>query len=115
MHNRNHRIRSGDTIEQVIFKMSEGNPGCIAFLSDLLGTHHPMAVLFILRFDILGLYGSKLYMLWNDCCDRSAIKVIEVLEKNMAGEISDIEIVEHVSGTYGTPFDFISRKEETHE
>lgn len=31
MHNRNHRIRSGDTIEQVIFKMSEGNPGCIAF------------------------------------------------------------------------------------
>lgn len=56
-------------------------------------------------FDSIGLYGSKLYMLWNDCCDRDMDKVKSVLDARQRGKLTDQEILEHVAGGWGTPFD----------
>ena len=104
------RIDVEDNIMTVVMKMSEGNPGCMQFLMQFIKTI-PEATMFILHFDSLGLYGSRLYMRWNDCCGRDCEKVAEVMRKRCAGELTGEEILNHVSDVYGTPFDFQNKEE----
>ena len=105
------RINGNDSVQMALLKMSEGNPGCLVFLTQFIQLV-PTAFLLILQFDGMGLYGSKLYMLWNDCCNKDVNKVAEVMRRRNRGEITDAEIMEHVSGVYGTAFEFKDREEE---
>ena len=97
------KYQSGDTTVDLIVKMSEGNPGAIAFCSELMkfGT---LGVVTIINLDDIGLYGDRLYMLWNDCCGRSAEKAIKVVKARNFGKLSNQDIRDHVAGGYGKPF-----------
>lgn len=50
------------TIQEAIITMSEGNLGALTCLLKMLESN-PMAILDILYFDFLGIYGSKIYIL----------------------------------------------------
>lgn len=63
------RLTSETSIKEAIIEMSEGNPGALTCMMEMMDSN-PMALSDILYFDSLGIYGSKIYMLWNDCCDR---------------------------------------------
>lgn len=44
----------------------------------------------------MGLYGSRLYQLWNDCCDRNLETVNKVLN-----QYDDSEIIKHIDNGKG--------------
>lgn len=85
----------------VSFNICEGNPGALTFLMsaydlDLFGAEAAFQ-----RMQNLGITGSKLYMLWNDCCNRNVAKALLIMER------CDPDIIrEHINyeGGRGIPF-----------
>lgn len=101
----NHRLRltPGDSALTAAQKMSEGNPGALQVFMGFL--EEPDGLSYILTLDTIGIYGSKLYMLWNDCCGRDLNKVKRVLQGYTARALSGEEILSHISDGWGTPFE----------
>lgn len=74
------KIKSTDTIESAMIKMSEGNPGALTVLMILIKEDEMNIVKYILALDTLEIYGSNIYILWNDCCDRNISKVKDIID-----------------------------------
>lgn len=95
-----------DSTMDIVIKMSEGNPGAMATMMELIKETEKdignMSVIFFI--DTLELYGSRLYQLWNDCCNRDISKVIEVVNSCMGGKISREEFFHHIDQPRGIPF-----------
>lgn len=64
----------------VNFGICEGNPGALTFLLSAYDLDMFGAEIGFGRMDSLGIRGSKLYMLWNDCCGRDTSKAIQVMK-----------------------------------
>ena len=81
----------------VSFDMCEGNPGALQFMMDAYMKHNPFrAERGFQNMLNCGITGSKLYMLWNDCCNRDTEKAVRVMCEN------DIEdIVAHINYEHG--------------
>ena len=97
-----------DTVPGMIVKLAEGNPGaCNCLLSmlqksDWYGNCDP--VMMILMLDEIGIYGEKIYMLWNDCCDKDLVKMELVLRNHQMGHLSKEVIKNNLSKGRGIPF-----------
>ena len=97
------RLKLNHNTQEIILNMSDGNPGAMTACIELIkkggiGT--------LLTCDVLGLYGSELYMLWSDCCGRDLVKMIKVLELVRFGKITKEEFWRRVKGEgYGLSFD----------
>ena len=84
--------------------MSEGNPGAMNFMMESI-TLNPMNVIkVILPLDIMEIYGSKIYMLFNDCCNRDHEEVDKVIMAYLSGKLTKREIHANLSQGRGTPF-----------
>lgn len=88
---------------EFVSQLAQGNPGAMAFTMELLANgddaSRDMAITALKRMDAIGIRGSKLYMLWNDCCGRDNEKaVIEMLNR------STQELTYALIGGRGTPF-----------
>ncbi len=46
--------------------------------------------------DTLGIYGSRLYMLWNDCLNHNVDDLLHLAKRWRAGEITGESIVNHI-------------------
>ena len=68
---------SGKTTGQIVMLMSEGNPGCMQFLAELMRTEGGQEAMLALA--EYGILGSRAYQLWNDCCGRDTKKAVEFL------------------------------------
>lgn len=86
----------------VTFDICEGNPGAFQFLMtaydvDMFGAERAFQ-----RMQDNGITGTKLYMLWSDCCDRDTALALLVMK-----ECSIEKIKEHINyeGGRGIPFD----------
>ena len=103
------KLNMHETFSDIILKLSEGNPGAMTTLFEIMKHFDNNEVEFLGTFlviDSMELYGSHLYMLWNDCCDRDISKVIKVIRKYCDGEISDNDISERIKNVgYGKSFD----------
>ncbi len=97
------KLTANDTTMDLMVKMGEGNPGAMMACMELFKMGSS-GVVTILNLDDIGLYGEKLYMLWSDCCGRDAEKVVKVVKARNFGKLSDQDIRDRVSGTYGKPF-----------
>lgn len=80
------KIQLTDSIQDVLFKISEGNPGalnvCINILKEgeKIDPDNAMGGLgVLLSLDTLGLYGSKIWMLYKDVCDCELSAMLAVL------------------------------------
>ena len=102
------RLQLMDSMYDIIVKMSDGNPGAISFIMELKVQYNNDAqwVQALLAFDMMELYGSQLYMLWNDSCDRDCTKVIKIVEAYKRGKITNTDIDERIKNVgYGQKFD----------
>ena len=63
-----------------------------------------VALLDIMLFDSMGIYGSKIYMVWNDCCGRDMKKFKETIQAFREGKFSVEEIQENLSRVRAKPF-----------
>lgn len=93
------KIQLTDSVQDVMFKMSEGNPGaltvCLQMLKDgeQIDPDNAMGGLgTILSLDTLGLYGSKIWMLYKDVCGQDLSKMLAVLRGWQLGFLSDIQV-----------------------
>jgi len=90
-----------DSKMDMIVKMSQGNPGAMAAIMDLMKetpTIDPDSAFSeigpILMFDEYGIYGSHIYILWNDKCDRDCRKVNLLVRAVQLGFLPESRIKE---------------------
>lgn len=73
--------------------LADGNIGAVAFISDVLDKcikeKDETAALALSRAKTFNIIGTKLYLLWNDCCERDTDKAIRVLAENSKDDIMD--------------------------
>lgn len=93
------RCELNDSIMDVVTKMSEGNIGCVTALMDVIskgGLIDPDAMLggvgTILLLDTWGIYGSNIYVLWNDQCNRDIREFMLLLRATQLGYFSSAKL-----------------------
>lgn len=73
-------------LKDILAIMANGNPGALSFLIELINTmDEDRFIRYIEFFNNNDIYGSKLYMFWNDSCDKDlelVDKTIDMLEYN---------------------------------
>ena len=97
------RITTDMNIKEMIVTMSDGNPGAIACMLNMLD-NNPKALLDILFFDTMEIYGSKIYMLWNDCCGRDMKTFRDTINYIREGNVSKEEVHENLNRVHAEPF-----------
>lgn len=85
----------------VNFGIWEGNPGAFQFLANAYSTDMYKAETAFQRMQDNGITGTKLYMLWNDCCGRDTELALQIA---YAAPLSKIE--EHINYEGGCGFPF---------
>ena len=85
----------------VEFGIAEGNPGALNFLIDAYNKNPFGAELAFQRMWHAGVVGSRLYMLWNDCCDRNTEEAIYAMTTKEIGLI-----LHHIDGGRGRGIPF---------
>ncbi len=102
------KIKLNDDINDIIVKLSDGNPGAMSMLFGIIKHKEDDFVDLLsifLTIDKMGLYGSHLYMLWNDCCNRDTEKTIQVIYAYQKGLIKESDIIERIKNVgYGRSF-----------
>lgn len=93
---KNERIQLTDTTTSMAMKMCEGNPGAFTFIMAVMkegkeiDPDNGLAELSpILNADRCGIYGTDLYVLWSDLCDRDMVLSIALLRATQLGIVSD--------------------------
>jgi hypothetical protein len=85
-----------DAFVGMIACLGDGNIGALAFISEVLDKcikeKDEMAALALTRAKAFDIVGTKLYLIWNDCCERDTDKAIRVLAEN-----SKDDIMEHLT------------------
>ena len=104
MANTNTRITANMSIQDMLITMCEGNPGALSCMMEMIQTDPVNGFMDILLFDSLGIYGSKIYMVWNDCCGRDMEKFKETLKAFREGRFTEEEIHENLSQVRARPF-----------
>ncbi len=89
------RIELTDSAQDVMVKMSDGNPGALHALCSILKESpsiDPQGAMGglgpILSLDTLGIYGSEIYILHNNQCHRDTRELLMLLRANQLGFIS---------------------------
>lgn len=93
------RIELSDTLTGMVYKLSGGNPGALKVLLQLcqdstaidpdngFGGFGPL-----MRLDELGVYGSRIWMLFKDVCDSNLTKMVALLRAHQLGLVDEISI-----------------------
>jgi hypothetical protein len=92
------KIKLNDDIKTILFNMSDGNPGALTVLMELLKPQtneiDPDSLLggfgSILSLDTIGIYGTDIYVLYNDICDQNLTLFIALLRAHQLGLINDV-------------------------
>lgn len=84
------RITLGMSIMDIITTMSEGNPGAMMVVMEMVKDKR--LFMDILLLDSLDIRGSQLYMLHNDCCERNTQKFVRTLMMLRSGIFTIEEI-----------------------
>ena len=80
----------------VTFDICEGNIGALTFLMEAYDIDMFGAETAFQRMQNNNITGSKLYMLWNDCCDRDTEKALKIMKDNTIQDI--VEYINYESG-----------------
>lgn len=103
------RIRLNQCMQDVVLIMSDGNPGACACLCSMLAKKDWYggcgALMLVVMLDEMGIYGSDIYKLWNDCCDRDLNKFETVLRNQQFGRLSTEAIKENLMQIRAKPFE----------
>ena len=86
----------------VTFDICEGNTGALMFLIgaydvDMFGAERAFQ-----RMQDNNITGTKLYMLWNDCCDRDTEMALRIMQDNPI-----LDIIKHINYANGRGIKYI--------
>ena len=105
------KLDLNDSIEDIIIKMSEGNPGAISVCMMLYtrgGAIDPDDWLGgsggVLSLDSIGIYGSKIWMLFKDVCKQDLVKTVAMLRAWQLGFVPKDTLL-HAIDNYGAGID----------
>ena len=86
------RIKLGMSVSEIVMVMSEGNPGAIQACMEILKKGEKVdpeafagGLSHLLLLDTLGIWGERLYKLWNDVCKRNVGWMIALLRAQQLG------------------------------
>lgn len=86
------RINLQDSTMDAVIKMSDGNPGAMNVLMEILSKgkyidpNDPMQGLgSVLMLDTLEIYGTDIYVLHNDICERNLARTLAVIRSTQLG------------------------------
>lgn len=88
------KIQLSDTTMDVVAKMSEGNPGAMSALMEMIIPNNidPDNVIgglgAIMLLDTWGIYGTDIYVLHSDICGRQLSKTLAVIRASQLGLFS---------------------------
>lgn len=101
------KLRFDMSMMDVLVEFSEGNPGALTVLMELLQHYKddPEFLITLMFLDNNEIYGSKLYMLWNDCCNRDINKTIETIKYLKDNNISKETIHKNLDRGRALPFE----------
>lgn len=85
----------------VHFEICGGNPGALQFLMAAYRVDMFKAEIAFQRMQDNHITGAKLYMLWNDCCDRDTELALEIVHT-----VPIDKIIEHINYEGGRGFPF---------
>ena len=97
----NKKITGNMNTMDIMVIMSEGNPGALTILMQMLKKSN--GLLDILLLDSLGIRGEKIWMLYNDCSDSNMGKYYRTLMALRCGAYTQEEIQGNLVG-YAIPF-----------
>ncbi len=93
------KIKLTDNLQDVVAKMAGGNPGACMALCEMIKQGagiDPQGFMgglgAILSLDTLGIYGTDIYILYNDQCKRDIRKMLMLLRANQFGFLGSGEI-----------------------
>lgn len=93
------RIQLSDNLQDVAVKMSEGNPGALMVICELLKSGKDIdpqgfagGLGAILSLDTLEIYGTDIYILFNDQCNRDVRRMLMLIRSHQLGFITKNEI-----------------------
>ena len=105
------KLDLNDSVEDIMIKMSEGNPGAISVCMMLYtkgGAIDPDALFGglggVLSLDSLGIYGSKIWMLFKDVCKQDLVKTSAMLRAWQLGFVPKATLL-HAIDNYGAGID----------
>lgn len=94
-------ILTGDSIQEAVGKMSEGNRGAIAAMVEIIKGHElidggdPMGgVGDLMVLDAAEIYGTGIYILWNDKCGQDLRKLLILLRAVRLGFLDGAKLKE---------------------
>lgn len=115
------RIKLDDTVRSVLLKMAEGNPGAITALTAIFKaepTADPKSIWEgpggILSLDAFGIYGPRIWMLFNDVCDRDPVAMLAVLRANQLGLLR-VAALNHAIDNRGDGIDVVDLHRQVKE
>ena len=117
----NERITGNDTTESMLKKMSEGNPGGLRVCIDIL-THTPKfdptnaigGIGPILLLDTLGIYGSRIWMLYKDVCGERLPYCLATIRGFQLGIVSKADL-NYAIDNYGDALDVAAARKGVEE
>jgi len=87
-----------DSMMDMVVKMSEGNPGAVSCLAELAKAEKEIdpdsafssyGVGTMFQLDSMGIYGSPIYVLWNDQCSRNSNKMLGLMRCYQLGYLTE--------------------------
>jgi len=106
------KIGLKDSGKDIVVKMSEGNPGAMTVIMECIkqgAEIDPESAMEgfgpILLLDSYEIYGSNIYIIWNDICNRNLRDFIMLLRCVQMGLLSINELKEQMGNGRGFPFD----------
>lgn len=103
MKNNNEKLTADMNTMDVLITMAEGNPGALNVLMGMI-KDPKTSFIDILLCDSLGIRGSKLYKLHNDCCARNDEKFARTLMMLRSGIFTDDQIQNNLDLIGALPF-----------
>lgn len=104
------RIELGDSPQDAVVKMSDGNPGAINVMMSIIlkgGAIDPKAFLgglgVILSLDTHGIYGPDIWILFKDVCKQNIGHMLGVLRAVQLGIIPESTMKAMMNRTYAGP------------
>lgn len=93
------RIELTDTGMNMIMKMADGNPGAVSAMMAIIAEHDaidPQAIMggvgAVMMLDTWEIYGSDIYILWNDKCGRDVRKMLMIMRSCQMGNFSQSKL-----------------------
>ena len=88
-----------DSGMDVLYKLSEGNPGALTVCMEVLKKGAEIdpdafggGLLQLLVFDTLGIYGSRIWMLYKDVCESNLVSMLGVMRAWQLGFITQSQL-----------------------